>query len=128
MGSNGNHQPRDLVAKSLNSLNTYSQSTQNRSHNQGLVVPSDFNQSNTGPTAVSREASSPLQNSQQQSYKATALVHRPDPFDQTVQMSDADFDAGLMHAAQNVHQNKDNQDTNRSKRVRINTKRYIAEY
>ena len=63
---------------------------------------------------------------------------RPDPFDQSVRMSDAQFDAGLLHAADNVQKEGDKQPravvqmpTNpptRSKRVKFETKRFIKEF
>ena len=72
----------------------------------------------------------PQSNSQGTAAKSIPVqLPQPDTHDQTVRMSDADFDAGITQAVKNVQQNKDKQDIDtQSKRVRISTKRYIHEY
>ena len=102
--------------------------------------------SNTGPTAVSREASTPGKPADR-SYQIQ--VQEPDTLPQSEPMSDQDFDDGLTKAVRSVRTNtQQNKGTGpgralpcprdlsppvsptntRNKRVRISTKRYIAEY
>ena len=98
---------------------------------------------NTGPTAVSREATTSLVPSQQHTEQhqqpakdksAASPVPAPDT---VIRMSDEDFDKGLTQAVQsvqNIHQNKDKRpeaaedDNTRKKRVKFPTKRFIQQY
>ena len=91
----------------------------------------------TGPSAdkAGRPSPLPLSNSQGARAKSTPVqLQQPDTLPQCKPMSDADFDAGLLDAAQRVrtisHQNKGPIDDTitRSKRVKFNTKRFIEQY
>ena len=106
-----------------------------------VVTANDLN--NTGPTAVSREAttsSSSSHTSKGQPAKGadksrTDRVTEPDTLPQSQPMSDDDFNRGLLKAARNVltipQQNEGTRPeaiNHPTKRVRISTKRYISEY
>ena len=95
------------------------------------------NNDNTGPTAVSREATTPVtpsqHHSQPTSQPTTAAKSYPDTLPQCKPMSDADFDKGLLKAAKNLGidpQQKEGTglEATRSKRVKFQAKRYIHEY
>ena len=123
---------------------------------QAQPQPEELLSDNTGPSADSREATSPVTSSQPDTEqpstsKAKSTLNKQD---QTIQMSDASFDKGLSNSVRKVldvqpvrsfpHQNKGTgpgraplcpqglsppvSPTNtRSKRVKFSTKCYIAQ-
>ena len=95
------------------------------------------NDSNTGQSADSREATTSVALSHPAPYSQPmkAKFKEPDTLPQCEPISDAEFNDGLLKAANNVSKNPpQNKGTrpeapiNPSKRVRISTKRYISQY
>ena len=107
-----------------------------------LIIPFHANNSNpnlhnTDPTAVSREATTPVTpsrlHSQPTAQPTAAKFSEPDTLPQCDPMSDEDFNKGLLKAAKNVStipQQKEGTrpEATRSNRVRFATKRFIEQY